>query len=68
MAKANPVAKPDAGTPSPADERVLPPVEASKAPAPAPKADPKDLQAMVDEAEQAGKKASIFGNAVRVDH
>jgi hypothetical protein len=70
MADATPVTKADkaAQEPAKADERVMPPVQSPKAPAPAPKAKPSDLEALVAEAEASGKKALIVGNAVRVDN
>ena len=50
------------------DERAMPPVEAPKPKAAAPKADPADLESMVAEAAAEGKAAQVVGNAVRVDN
>lgn len=69
MAKATPVtaAAAEAESPAKAVEIKMAPVEQPK-PAAAPKADPKELEALVAEAAAADKVAMVVGNAVRVDH
>jgi hypothetical protein len=75
MAKANPVNPADKAPsePAKADERLMPPApplevkKTSRLPS-GTAADPKDLEALVAEAEAEGKRAVVVGNAVRVDH
>jgi hypothetical protein len=72
MANANPVTKAPKATPAPAPavDTMMPPapqapVKAPVAPVAAPKA---ELEAALAAALEAGHKASLLGNAIRVDH